>query len=289
MLVRYTLICAALLAATTATAAPTSKKHEPKHDPNAAAKTACVAAHEEGQNLRAQKKLRAAREKFVACAKSECPAVIRKECGEQIEAIESVSPSLVFEARDEKGDADGAVKVSLDGTVVSEHLTGSSVEVEPGEHTVKFERADGKVIEQKVLVAEGEKNRKIVAEYASLVPKKDEPPPPAIAEHQIPLGSYIAGGVAVVALGSFAVFALTGKSTEDDLAGKCSPNCTDDEVGSVNRDYLIADVSLGVAAVATIVAVVLALPAFGSSGAVKTANVARTPAPWFPKMRTVTR
>jgi hypothetical protein len=289
MLVRYTLIPALLLAATAATAAPTSKKHEPKHDPNAASKTACVAAHEEGQNLRAEKKLRAAREKFVACAKSECPAVLRKECGEQIESIEAVSPSLVFEARDEKGNADGAVKVSLDGTVVSEHLTGSSLEVEPGEHTVKFERADGKVIEQKVLVAEGEKNRKIVAEYASLVPKgKDEPPPPAIADHAVPLGSYIAGGVALVAVGSFAVFALTGKSTEDDLAGKCSPNCSDDEVGKVNRDYLIADVSLGVAAVATIVAVVLALPAFGSSASVKTANVARTPAPWFPKMRVVT-
>jgi hypothetical protein len=285
MLVRYTLISSVLLAATTATAAPTSRKHDPKHDPNAAAKTACVAAHEAGQNLRGQKKLRAAREKFVACAKSECPAVLRKECGEQIEQIESISPSLVFEARDEKGDADGAVKVSLDGTVVAERLTGTSVEVEPGEHSVKFERADGKVIEQKILVAEGEKNRKIVAEYAAPAPPKDDPPPPP-EEKKIPLGSYVAGGVAVVALGSFAVFALTGKSTEDDLAGKCSPSCTDDEVGSVNRSYLIADVSLGVAAVATIVAVVLALPALGSgSASVKTASA---PAPWFPKVKTVT-
>lgn len=287
MLVRHTLISSAiLLAATTATAAPTSKKHPT--DSNAA-KTACVAAHEEGQNLRASKKLRAAREKFVACAKSECPAVLRKECGEQIEQIEAVSPSLVFEARDEKGNADGAVKVSLDGTVVAERLTGTSVEVEPGEHAVKFERADGKVIEQKILVAEGEKNRKIVAEYAAPAPPKDDhPPPPPPEEKKVPVLSYVAGGVAVVALGSFAVFALTGKSKEDDLAGKCSPNCGDDDVGSVNRSYLIADVSLGVAAVATIVAVVLALPAFGSSSAsVKTAAVNRA-TPWFPKVKVVT-
>jgi hypothetical protein len=285
MLVRRTLFSAAVfvLATTPAAAAPTAKKH----DSSAAAKTACVAAHEEAQSLRAQKKLRLARERFVACAKSECPAVLRKECGDQIEQIESISPSLVFEARDEKGNADASVKVSLDGTVIAERLTGTSVEIEPGEHTVKFERGDGKVIEQKVLVAEGEKNRKVVADYASLVPK---PPPDErpvrVEEKKVPLVSFIAGGVAVVALGSFAVFALTGKSNEDDLAGKCSPNCSDDEVGSVNRSYLIADVSLGVAAVATIVAVVLALPALGSPLTVKTASA---PAPWFPKTRTVSR
>lgn len=287
MPVKRTLLTLTLLvlAATPAAAAPTAKKHDPKHDPAAAAKATCVAAHEEGQSLRSQKKLRAARERFVACAKSECPAVLRKECGEQIEQIESVSPSLVFEARDEKGNADGSVKVSLDGTVVAERLTGTSVEVEPGEHSVKFERGDGKVIEQKVLVAEGEKNRKIIAEYAPVALPKDDHPPPPPEEKKIPLGTWVAGGVAVVALGSFAFFALSGKGTEDDLAGKCSPNCSDDQVGKVNRDYLIADVSLGVAAVATIVAVVLALPALGSSGTVKTANA---PAPWFPKTRTVT-
>jgi hypothetical protein len=187
----------------------------------------------------------------------------------------------------QEGNADASVKVSLDGMVVAERLTGGSVEVEPGEHTVRFERSDGKVIEQKVLVTEGEKHRKVVAEYASLVPK---PPadgrPPPVEEKKIPLGSYVAGGVAVVALGSFAIFALTGKSNEDDLAGTCSPNCGTDEVGSVNRSYLVADVSLGVAAVATIVAVVLALPALGSPPSVKTAIA---PAPWLPKSKTVIR
>lgn len=272
------------LAATPATAAPT------KSDPHAAAKAACVAAHEEGQSLRTQKQLRAAREKFAVCAKSDCPAVLRKECGEQIEGIESVIPSLVFEALDESGNADGSVKVSLDGTLVAERLTGGSVEVEPGEHKVRFERADGKVIEQRVLVAEGEKHRKIVADYATLVPRapKDTHPPPE--EKKIPLATYIAGGVAVAALGSFTAFALAGKSKEDDLASTCSPNCSADEVGSVDRSYLVADVSLGVAALATIVAVVFALPALGSSASVKTARArAGDPMPWFPKTRTVSR
>lgn len=289
MLVKRTFLSSVVIALVTvpALAAPQAKKP----DPSASAKTACVAAHEEGQKLRADKKLRSARERFVACAKSECPAVLRRECGEQIEAIESATPSVVFEARDESGNAVTAVKVSLDGTVIAERLTGGAIEVEPGEHTVRFERTDGKVIETKVLVAEGEKNRKVVAEYASLLPKppKDDRPVVPPEEKKIPLGTYVAGGVAVVALGSFAVFALTGKSNEDDLAGKCSPNCTDDEVGSVNRSYLIADVSLGVAAIATIVAVVLALPALGSSSSSSAVKTGKTPEPWFPRMRTVAR
>lgn len=284
MLVKRTLLsvgfAVTLVAPAIATAAPSGKSNP---------KAACVAAHEEGQSLRTQKKLHAARERFIACAKSECPAVLRKECGEQIEVLDAQAPSLAFEALDENGNTDPAVKVSIDGTVASQRLTGASVDVEPGEHAIKFERGDGKIIEQKILVSEGEKNRKVVADYASLVPKpikddRQKPPPPPPEEKKIPLGTYVAGGVAVVALGSFAVFALTGKSTEDDLAGKCSPNCKDDEVSPVHRDYLIADVSLGVAAVATIVAVVLALPALGSS---PSANVRAnaSAAPWFPKKR----
>jgi hypothetical protein len=282
MLVKRTLLVLAFVSsAVPAYAAPTSKSRDPVA---LATKAACLAAHEGGQALRTQKKLHAARERFLACAKSECPAVLRKECGEQVEALEADAPSLAFEARDEKGSADPSVKVSIDGEVVTDHLTGASIDVEPGEHAIRFERADGKVIEQKILVVEGEKNRKVVAEYASLVPK---PPPdnrfPSEQEKkQVPIASYVAGGVAVLALGSFALFALTGKGKENDLAGSCSPNCKPDDVSAVNRDYLIADVSLGVAAVAAVVAVVLAFPAFGSSPSVKTASAA---APWFPKKR----
>lgn len=250
-------------------------------------KAACVAAHEAGQTLRTQNKPHAAREKFVACARTECPVVLRKECGEQIDAMEAIAPSVALEARDEQGMSDPAVKVSIDGKVVAEKLTGGSIDVEPGDHTIRFERGDGKVIEQTVLVASGEKNRKVVAEFASLVPK---PPPQEGApaqgpapERRVPALAYVSGGVALAALGSFAFFAVHGKSTEDDLAGRCAPSCTADDVRPVQRDYLVADVSLGVAVVAAAVAVVLALPALVAPAKVQTARISDRP--WMPRVR----
>src|SRR5687768_7097240 len=82
-------------------------------------KQACLAAHEEAQTLRTQKKLHAARDKYVACAKAECPVVLRKECGEQIEKVDAVAPTVALEALDDKGNSDTNVKVSVDGAVIA--------------------------------------------------------------------------------------------------------------------------------------------------------------------------
>lgn len=276
MYMRLLLVTGAfVLAPATASAAKTSPK------------AACVAAHEEGQALRTQNKPHAARARFVACARSECPVVLRKECAEQLDALESIAPSVTIEARDEQGMSDAAVKVWIDDALVAERLTGSAIDVEPGDHTVRVERGDGKRIEQKILVASGEKNRKVVADFATLVPKpvdKDQPPPPppTAPERHVPALAWVLGGVALAALGSFAFFAVNGKSTEDDLAGRCAPGCSAEDVKPVQRDYLVADVSLGVAVVAAAVAVVLALPALGSSPSVKTARTSGTP--WMPRV-----
>lgn len=257
--------------------------------PAGAAKATCLAAHEEALSLRSQKKPHAAREKFVACARAECPTVVRRECGEQVALVEKDAPTVVLEARDEAGADTTAVKVSMDGNVLAPRLTGAAVDVEPGEHLFRFERADGKAIEQRVLVVEGEKNRKVVAEFASLVPKPPpgEAGPPAHESKKVPVLAYVAGGVAVAALGSFTFFALSGKGSEKDLASSCSPGCSDDQLSPVKRDYLIADVSLGIGLVAAAAAVILALPALTDSGTpASAASISRLPPPpWMPRVK----
>lgn len=257
-----------------------------------AATKACVAAHEEAQSLRTQKKLHAAREKFVACARSECPTVVRKECVEQLALVEKNAPTVALEARDDDGNDTTAVKVFVDGAVFAERLTGTAMNIEPGEHTFKFERADGKTIEQKVLVVEGEKNRKVIADYAALVPKPPPPPPvegggPA-AKRSVPALAYVSGGLALAGFGVFTGFALAGKGAEKDLANSCSPRCTDDQLSPVKRDYLIADIGLVVGLVATAAAVILAWPALTGQPDVTTAQVSRTPAPWLPRVKVKT-
>lgn len=280
------------LAATDAWAAPAvpTKTAGPKAG-GGSVKAQCIAAHEAGLSLRNEKKPHAARAKFVQCARNECPVVLRKECADLIATAEKEAPTVLLEAKDDKGGDTTAVKVSLDGNALVARLTGAAVEVEPGEHVFKFERDDGKTIEQRVLVGEGEKNKKVVADYAALLPKKVVEEPHGARETpkkaEIPVISWVAGGVAVVALGSFTVFALTGKSKESDLASSCSPRCTDDEVSGPKTSYLIADVSLGVGIVAAAVAIYFALPAITGRGAVNASASRLGPPPWLPQPKVV--
>jgi hypothetical protein len=71
---------------------------------------------------------------------------------------------------------------------------------------------------------------------------------------KVPLGAWISYGVGVAALGTWGTFAVLGRHEEKGLV-ECSPNCQAtrrDDYDSMKRDYLIADVSLAVAAGAAI-------------------------------------
>ena len=275
------LLAAILLASSAANAAPPPAR--PRPFPPKISKAVCIAAHEEGLKLRTSKQPHAAHEKFVQCANDGCPVVVRKECAELVAATDKDAPTVALEARDDQGNDTSSVTVSLDGASIATKLTGVAIDVEPGEHVFKFERDDGKSIEQKVLVVEGEKNRKIAADFSTLLPKKEgvappPPPPPPGTKKSISPVVWVAGGVGVLALGSFSIFAIKGKGDEHDLAGTCSPHCDDSQVSPVHRDYLIADISLGVAAVSAAIAVyfLVAQPQVGITPAAR---------PWMPKIR----
>ncbi len=283
-----------LIAASPAVAQRAAAAAKPAPGAKGGAKTACLAAHEDALSLLTQKKPHAARDKFVACSRVECPTVVRKECGEQLAAAEKDAPTVALEARDEAGMDSTAVKVTMDGAPIAERLTGSAVDVEPGEHVFRFERADGQSIEQRVLVVEGEKNRKVVADFASLVPKPPPPsgetgPAPPHEPKKIPLLAYVAGGVGLVGIGGFVFFAASGKGAENRLASSCNPNCSNDQLSPVKRDYLFADIALVIGVVAAATAVILAWPALtdGPQGN-RTASISaarNAPPPWMPRVR----
>jgi len=66
----------------------------------------------------------------------------------------------------------------------------------------------------------------------------------------VPAGVWVLGGVGLVGLSSFAYFGATGKSGENRLARTCAPTCNPNDVDASHRKFLIADISLGVSAVA---------------------------------------
>src|SRR5262245_12836867 len=60
---------------------------------------ACASAYEQGQRLRKQGALRAAREEVVLCASDSCPAALRDDCMQWLREIERALPTVVLVAR----------------------------------------------------------------------------------------------------------------------------------------------------------------------------------------------
>src|SRR5262249_8969273 len=85
-------------------------------------------------------------------------------------------------------------------------------------------------------------------------PRKEQPPSRG---RPVPVAPLVVGGVAVVALGVGAFFAVSGISDRSGLQGSCAPHCAQSDIDSVHTKFLVADVALGVGAAAAVAAVVL--------------------------------
>lgn len=227
-------------------------------EPKKPDKKACFQAHEQGQVARGQRKLRKAAEHFALCAQDACPKAASEECVKWLAEVRPAIPTISLVAFDRAGRETTAVKVMLDGELLTEAIESKAYEVDPGEHTVRFELADGTVIEEKFELGPGDSSRRITGDFSKLVKKQDKKPPPAAPRSRpVPLGTWILGGVGVLALGGFATFAALGKSKENELMDGCAPNCREGDVSVMDRNYLIADIALGAGIVALGAATVL--------------------------------
>ena len=117
----------------------------------------------------------------------------------------------------------------------------------------------GATLARRETVVEGVKAQRFVFDF--------EPPEatrPSRSEPQVtrrgPPSAPVIGltTVGVLALGSFGYFGISGLSQRSDIES-CSPNCARSQVDDGQRSLLIADVSLGVAALALGGALVLYL------------------------------
>lgn len=221
----------------------------------------CVAAHTEGQTLREQGKWVEAREAFVKCAVESCPSVVSEECAGLLRSVDKSLPTVVFQARDKNG-ATLSVKVTRAGAPFLDKLPATAVPLNPGLHELTFRASDGTTIKKSISAVEGQKNQLITVD---LVPKSLETPkPPTEAPDEstsggIPPLAYALGGLAIVGLGSFTYFSLSGKSDQSDLESSCAPGCPPDDYDRMQQKFVIADVSLAVALVAGGAAAWLAL------------------------------
>ena len=222
------------------------------------AKHACFTAHEAAQEHRLRAELQKARTDLLGCASEACPAPVARDCTQWLAEVDAAQPSIVVRARGPGGSETAQVRVSVDGQQIAERLDGRSIDLDPGEHVVRFEMDRAKPVEQTVVLRAGEKNRVLGVAFANDdqhpgAAASGEPRPalaPSVAERpprsSIPPLAIGLGILGVAGLGGFGFFAVRARSRETALQASCSPHCADDDVNAVRMGYLAGDVSLGI-------------------------------------------
>jgi hypothetical protein len=129
-----------------------------------------------------------------------------------------------------------------------------AVELDPGAHRFVFHKGGSPDVETDVVVREGEKNREILATFDAGPAAAPIASTPDVASgpRPVPIAAWILGGVGVIALGSFATFGTIGVVHRGD--DQCGTGCAPSQKDSVDSQLRIADVSLGVSAVALAIA-----------------------------------
>lgn len=208
---------------------------------------ACVDAHTSAQKLRADGKLRAARQQLLVCAQPACPAIARNDCTSWLTDLDKEQPSIVFRVKRADGNDAVEVQVLMDGEKLADRLEGRAIGVDPGPHQFRFELAGHQPVDRQVVVIVGEKNRAITVEFEETAPVAPGPtaaePPEESSGPGIPAATWIFGGIGVLGLGGFTYFSLKGIGDEKDL-DECKPNCSDEAVSDVKQTFLFGDISL---------------------------------------------
>jgi hypothetical protein len=230
-----------------------------------ATKLQCIEAHEQAQVTRHDGHLRASRRNLGLCTRPACPSVVQKECGAWLEQLNAAQPTVVFAVRDGRGLDATDVRVILDGELLVDHLDGRPLEVDPGEHTFRFELAGGGAVEQRLVLREGELGRAVAVSLAPAPPRAPPAPAPLVpSEAPRPsagntAGFAIAGILGLAALGAGVAFTVLQNDQASSAATLCGNGCVagsmaaseaTSDVGSAKTDRVLEGASFGAAGVA---------------------------------------
>lgn len=202
---------------------------------------ACIAASEQAIPLRSGGKLHDALKTLAICAAADCPAEVRTECTQRIEAIKSEMPSLIFSAKDGAGNDLANVKVTMDGAPLASSLDGRALVIDPGEHTFTFETPGQPPLEKKLVLRIGDRDRRenvVIGPPPVVKPDAPKPPPPSSWSTQKTL-AIASGGLGLVGVGLGAMFGAYASSSQSKEKTDCSATaCPNYAQGS--EDYKTA-------------------------------------------------
>jgi hypothetical protein len=213
-------------------------------------KAACVRSYEEAQRLRLGGDLLASRVELGVCSRDACPEIVRRDCVTWIREVEGAIASVIVSARAPDDTDRPDVRVLVDGVLAQPRLTGTALEVNPGQRLFRFEPRDAPPIEMPVLITTGEKNRLLRV----TIPAKA--PAPAPKRASIPPLSIAFGALGIASAGTGLALDLVGSASLRDLHSGCAPRCARSDVDATRTKIIVGDTLLGVGIVAMGAAVI---------------------------------
>jgi hypothetical protein len=231
-------------------------------------KVACVDAAEAGQRLRKEGRLVLARDRLVVCASPDCPEVVSQDCTGWLGEVQRSLASVIVKVRNTRGEPLNDVGISLDGVVLAERGPTATIEIDPGDHVFRCERAGFAAAEQRVHLAQGERGREIICQLASLAqaappeaiqpaPKPEETPAEeAAVQGNVPWIVWPLGGLGLTGVGAFAALYLSAQADEKNLLALprpegCAPYCSNDSrLWNIETKLNVSYISLAVGLVA---------------------------------------
>lgn len=249
--------------------APAAPDAEPVSDPDAPTPEAqlaerCVNAHALGQEARLEQRLSAARASFESCANPSCPALVRADCETWAAEVQAAAPKVIFELGSHL--APREVTVWVNGQV-TEVPFGRPVTYDPGPLALRVEAPGREPMIRTLTLEAGQPVTTFPIQLALLPaspraeagPNRDaglEESPAAPAVNLLP---HALGTLAIVSAAVGTYFAVRGLEQQRDGLRSCAPLCPSNEVDTVRRNLIVADVSFGVSALSAAAAIVLAL------------------------------
>ena len=136
---------------------------EPTRQPTKApTKEECVVANETAQDLQHSGKLLEARAQLLTCAASACPAAVRMDCADRLQAVGGALPTVVFVPKDAGAGEIAGASLVIDGVALDGALDGTPVPINPGQHTFAIGVTGVTPIVLRLVLREGERVRREV-------------------------------------------------------------------------------------------------------------------------------
>jgi len=179
--------------------------------------------------------------------------MVRDDCALRLDQLERLQPTVVFDAKDALGNDLSDVRVTIDGQPLAETLQGTSLQVDPGEHTFAFETPGRPSVIRSFVLHEGEKARRerivLAASYTETTASGLSPAPTAWPNGERQQGggerkavAFVVGGLGIGGIAVGTVFGLLTISNWESSKSECSQtSCPQPKEAVSDHDTAITD------------------------------------------------